>query len=99
IVPHPVLSRVKHTSALPRIVALGEARTHGAHEVLFRTVAGFVSEGTSTNVFWVKASTLYTPAVEGAGCLPGVARCWVLAWAAREGVEVREGTCPPTDRL
>lgn len=91
---HPILSRVKHTSSLPRIVAAQEAAAAGADEALFCTPEGWVAEGTATNVFWVRAGTLFTPGVDGAGCLPGVARAWVLEWAAAQGLPVREGTFP-----
>ncbi|BAS29183.1 aminotransferase class IV [Limnochorda pilosa] len=93
-VPHPILSRIKHTSALARIVALREAEGRDADEVLFCTPAGAVVEGTATNIFWVTEGALHTPAVEATGCLPGVGRRWVIEWAENAGVRVHQGVFP-----
>lgn len=99
VLPHPVLSRVKHTSALPRIVAFQEGQTHGADEVIALAPEGIVSEGCATNVFWRRGHRLYTPDVEKSGCLPGVARHHIIQWARGEGVSVEEGSYPLEDLL
>lgn len=90
IAPHPVLSRVKHTSALPRILARQEARAAGANEALIVTPSGEVAEGAATNLFWVQEDELFTPSLL-TGCLPGVARTWLLGWAREMGMRVRVG--------
>lgn len=98
VLPHPILSRVKHTSALPRIVAFQEAEIHGADEVITLTAAGFISEGCAANVFWRRGDDVYTPDVEGSGCLPGVGRQTLIRWARQEGFRVVEG-CYPLESL
>lgn len=90
-VPHPVLGRVKHLSALPRVLARQEARARGADEALLLTPEGYLAEGAATNLFWVSAGRLFTPAPV-TGCLPGIARAWVLSWVARRGISTTEGT-------
>lgn len=60
------------------------------HEGLFLTGEGFVAEGVTSNVFWVKDGTLYTPSIE-TGILPGTTRAFVLELAAKLGMVVREG--------
>lgn len=75
------------------VLALREARTHGAQEALLLDRAGNVTEGTSSNVFAVSGGALETPPL-GAGILAGVTRAVVLDVAGRLGVPVREGSLP-----
>lgn len=69
----------KTTAYADNLAAAGEARRAGADEALLLTVDGDLSEGTATNVFWVKGGVLLTPSLE-TGCLPGIARALVLEW-------------------
>jgi len=57
--------------------ALAGARRTGAHDALLVTPDGYVAEGTSWNLFWWDAGTLYTPA-QGLGVLPGIGRSRVM---------------------
>ncbi|KPN96185.1 aminodeoxychorismate lyase [Lysinibacillus sp. ZYM-1] len=59
-------------------------------EGFFLTETGYVAEGVTSNVFWVKNDILYTPSLE-TGILPGVIRAWVIKKAVALGIEVREG--------
>jgi len=59
-------------------------------EGFFLTEAGYVAEGVTSNVFWVKNDILYTPSLE-TGILPGIVRAWVIKKADALGLEVREG--------
>jgi len=56
--------------------ALDHAVASGADEALFVTPEGNVLEGTATNVFAVRGTTLITAP---SGMLPGIVRGWVLA--------------------
>lgn len=96
VVPHPLLSRCKHTSALPKVMARAEARAAGADEILFLTPDGRLIEGAATNLFWVKEGRIFTPSLE-TGCLPGVARGWLLDWARSRKLETAEGEFFLTD--
>lgn len=60
------------------------------YEGLFLTKAGFVAEGVTSNVFWVKDGELYTPSIE-TGILPGTTRKFVMRIAESIGVPVHEG--------
>lgn len=62
-------------------------------EPIVETTGGMVSEGATSNLFWVRQGRLYTPSLEN-GCLPGIARAFVLELAQREGIEVTEGLWP-----
>ncbi|MFJ7733598.1 aminodeoxychorismate lyase [Lysinibacillus sp. NPDC097231] len=59
-------------------------------EGFFLTEGGFVAEGVTSNIFWVKDDILYTPSLE-TGILPGIIRAWVIKRAQSLGIEVREG--------
>lgn len=89
VLPHPVLSRVKHTSALSRVLLRTEARRRGAGEVILINTRGNLVAGVATNLFWVREGTVYTPDLEQ-GPLPGIGRRFVL-----ETMPVVEGAFPP----
>ncbi|MCD4830317.1 MAG: aminotransferase class IV [Anaerohalosphaeraceae bacterium] len=79
----------KATSCFSRIFTLGQAHRKGAVEALWFTLDGKLAEGCVSNVFIVKDSVVYTPTVN-TPILPGVARKWVIALAAKEKIEVAE---------
>lgn len=59
-------------------------------EGLFVTKEGYVAEGVTSNVFWVKDDCLYTPSIE-TGILPGTTRAFILELAKRLEIKVCEG--------
>jgi len=83
------LARFKTCNKLPQVLARAEADDAGAHEALLLNTDGFVAEGTSSNVFWIKGGVIYTPPV-AAGILPGVTRSVVFEIATKLGISIRE---------
>lgn len=83
---------------LVAVLAMQEARTHGAVEALIVDGSGHVVEGATSNVFAVRGDVLCTPS-EGEGILPGITRRHVLEVAARLGVEVRLGALTKEELL
>jgi branched-chain amino acid aminotransferase len=78
------LAGLKTTSYAENVVALAEARRHGASEAVFANTVGNLCEGTGTNVFYVVDGELRTPTL-ASGCLAGVTRALLLTWyGARE---------------
>ncbi|HET8722730.1 MAG TPA: aminotransferase class IV [Anaeromyxobacteraceae bacterium] len=75
------------------VLAVGEAREHGAQEALLLDGAGCVTEGASSNVFAVRGGVLETPPL-GAGILAGVTRAVVVDLARRLGIPFREAPLP-----
>lgn len=67
-----------------------------AHEGIFLTEDGFVAEGVTSNVFWVKDGQLFTPSIE-TGILPGTTRAFVMQVAERIGLAVHEGFYSPKE--
>lgn len=78
---HNFLNNVRGRLELPSLKEL---------EGLFVTAEGFVAEGVTSNVFWVKDDELYTPAIE-TGILPGTTRASVIELAQSSGIVVNEG--------
>jgi branched-chain amino acid aminotransferase len=94
--PQAVDPTAKTGAHLPHVLAVREARAAGAHEALLLDARGFVTEGSSSNVFAVTGGVVRTPPL-AAGILAGVTRGVVLALARAEGVPVEEVALRPSD--
>jgi 4-amino-4-deoxychorismate lyase len=75
---------------LNSILARQELEHFPAVEGLMLTAEGFLAEGIVSNLFFVIAGSLYTPAV-GLGILDGVTRKFVIKLAQELGYPVEEG--------
>ena len=78
VVPWPrnergAVAGLKTTSYAENVVALAHAHERDAGEALFANLAGYLCEGTGTNVFVAHAGRLVTPPLSS-GCLAGVTR-------------------------
>lgn len=78
---HNFLNNVRGRLELPSLKEL---------EGLFVTEEGFVAEGITSNVFWMKGGVLFTPAIE-TGILPGTTRAYIIEVAKSIGIPVNEG--------
>ncbi len=87
---------VKSGNYLNNILALAEARRHGAHEAVMLSPDGLVAEGSTSNIFAVKNKTITTPAV-AVGLLAGITRARVIELAAECGFEVCCATLSPAE--
>jgi branched-chain amino acid aminotransferase len=74
----------KLTSYAPCILGLRHAVEQGGNEGFFAGAEGYL-EGTATNLFAVRGSTLITAASD---VLPGVMRAWILTTAATQGLAI-----------
>jgi D-alanine transaminase len=93
---------IKSIALLPNVLAKNAAVAAGFDEAAF-VDAGFVTEGSATNIFAVVGGKLVTHPV-GTKVLPGVTRAYVLECAAELGIEVderaiREEEAPRADEL
>jgi branched-chain amino acid aminotransferase len=79
----------KTGSHLPNVLALREARAAGAYEAFLLDDDGFVTEGSSSNVFAVRGGKVLTPPLAG-GILEGVTRGVVLRLARGIGISAEE---------
>jgi branched-chain amino acid aminotransferase len=94
--PDAVDPSAKTGAHLPNVLALREARAAGAHEALLLDGQGFVTEGSTSNVFAVTGGRLRTPPL-AAGILEGVTRGVVLRLARQAGVPAEEAPLRPED--
>ena len=85
----------KTTSYAENVVALNAAHRQGAHEALLPNTAGWLCEGTGSNVLVVRDGRLATPPLSS-GCLAGITRELFLEWAAADGLPVDETDLDPS---
>jgi len=86
-----MLPGVKSTSYAVNMAAEAEARRHGADDAVFVDAAGIVLEGPTTNIWWRRERTLFTPSLD-LGILAGVTRATVIELAGEADYDVEEGT-------
>lgn len=82
--------QIKSLSFLNNILAKQEAIRVGADDALMLNMDGYLSECTTSNIFFVKNQQLYTPAVD-CGILKGITRDVVIELAHKLEVCVEEG--------
>jgi branched-chain amino acid aminotransferase len=91
---HTQLAQYKTASRLPYTLAKLEADRAGVDEALLLNEAGHIAEFSASNIFVVKAGTLFTPPIKD-GALPGVTRAAVLELAKSLGIPAREESLLP----
>lgn len=88
--------RIKSLNFLNNILAKNEAIERGVYEAIMLNRDGYISEGTVSNIFFVRNGRLCTPSRE-VGILEGITREVVIGAAKADGIEVREGAFRPED--
>jgi branched-chain amino acid aminotransferase len=83
------LSRIKALPYLDNLLALEEARAHGADEALLLNTRGSIACASVANVFVVREGRLETPPIAG-GALPGTMRALVMSLARELGLAAVE---------
>jgi 4-amino-4-deoxychorismate lyase len=86
-----MLPGVKSTSYAVNMAAEAEAQRRGADDAVFVDASGIVLEGPTTNIWWRRERTLFTPSLD-LGILAGVTRATVIELAGDTGYDVEEGT-------
>jgi branched-chain amino acid aminotransferase len=87
--PESLDPALKTGNYLNNILALREAVDAGADDAILLDLSGRVTEGTTSNVFFVQRGVLVTPPLR-LGMLEGVTRGLVIEIARGEGLMVRE---------
>lgn len=88
--------RAKTGNYLNNVLALREAKAHGAYEAVMLDRAGRVTEGSTSNLFVVKDGRLLTPPLE-VGILEGVTRTVILELARELGIAAEERHLSPEE--
>ena len=91
---NPILAQppqIKSISFLNNILAKHEATRAGCFEALMLNMDGFLTECTTSNLFFIQNGELFTPAVE-CGILQGVTRDILIMLAREAGLSVVEGS-------
>lgn len=94
--PKTVDPSLKTISFLNNVLAKKEAKERGAMEGIFLTLEGHLSEGTISNLFWVRHGKLRTPSLR-TGILEGITRGVVLELAKKSGLKTEEGFYRPSE--
>ena len=92
------LTGVKSVNYLEHLIAWEEARARDFDEGVVLNERGEIVSATMANVFWVKAGTLHTPALQ-TGALAGTTRARVLELASELAIPTVEGTTPLHDLI
>jgi branched-chain amino acid aminotransferase len=87
--PQALDPALKTGNYLNNILAVKEAREAGADDAILLDLAGRVTEGSTSNVFFVQHGVLVTPPLE-LGMLEGVTRAVIIGIARDEGFLVHE---------
>jgi len=85
---------MKSISFLNNVMAKMEAKKAGGDEGLFLNLEGYLSEGTTSNLFWLRRGKLETPSLE-VGLLEGITREVVIGLAREKNIPVEEGFYKP----
>lgn len=85
----PAMPELKTMNYLPNVIAKMEAVKRGAFEGIFVNKRGFITEGSSTNIFIFSKGVLKTPQARETA-LPGVTRKIIIELAIKAGLKVRQ---------
>ncbi len=88
--------QIKSTNFLNNILARIDSKKSGADEGILLNRNGFLTEGTVSNLFFVKDGTLCTPSLQ-AGILKGVTRGVILEIAQKLEFPIRKGLFLPEE--
>jgi branched-chain amino acid aminotransferase group I len=90
------LSGIKTTNYLVSVMARKEAKAKGMDEALLLNEDGNITEGSTSNIFFVNPPGLVTPSL-ASGILPGITRNLVVEIAGRLGIGTTEADISPAD--
>ena len=90
------LNNIKSTNYLVSILARKEAVARGFDEALLLNEDGCITEGSTSNIFFVTGSGLVTPPLDS-GILPGITRDTVIEIARELGIDMAQEDVKPAD--
>ncbi|MPQ44115.1 aminotransferase class IV [Clostridium tarantellae] len=72
-----ILTYIKSMCYIENLIEKKKAIRQGFEECIFLNEKGFLTEGSTSNMFFVKKNKIYTPAVS-CGLLNGIVRRWII---------------------
>ncbi len=84
---------VKTGNYLNNVLAIMEARKLGAQDAIMVNQWGHLTEGTTSNLFFVRDGRIYTPSLD-CGLLSGITRQVIMQLATENGFHMEEGKWP-----
>ena len=90
--------QIKSNNSLNTILAKMEGKAMRVFESVLLNLDGFLTEGTTSNIFFVRKDEIFTPALS-CGLLEGITRDAVIHLSLKAGRKVHEGRYAPTDLL
>lgn len=82
-------TRFKSMSGMAYVLAAREQQRRGLDELVLLNENAVVTEGVSSNIWWVRNEVVNTPSLSS-GCVAGVFRAHLLEKLEKEGVRVEE---------
>lgn len=73
-----MLSYIKSVNYIENLIEKEKAKVNGFDEVIFLNEKNHLTEGSSSNIFFIKGEKIYTPKVS-CGLLDGIIRKWVIS--------------------
>ena len=89
---------IKSGNYLNNVLAMAEARDQGVFDAIMLNHQGQVTEGTTSNIWCVRADEFITPPLE-AGLLSGITRQTLMTLARASGMVVKEQNLTPEELL
>ena len=88
--PHTKLTYIKSNNYLENLLEKTKANKMGYEEAIYSNTEGFLSEGTYTNIFFVKNNKVFTPSIT-CGLLPGIMRDKVIEIIQKHSIKLEVG--------
>ncbi len=88
--PFAIPSSLKLTSLANHLFASIEAKENGFDDGIMLNSEGYVTEGSTFNLFFIKDNKIYTPHLD-TGILPGITRSVLLNLFNKENLQYEEG--------
>ncbi|TCT13969.1 4-amino-4-deoxychorismate lyase [Natranaerovirga pectinivora] len=93
-----LLVNIKSNNYIENLIARQKAIETGFDEVIFENTKNHICEGAISNIFFIKNSVVYTPAIE-CGLLPGIIRDKIISIGKGLKLIVRTGQYSKEDLL
>jgi branched-chain amino acid aminotransferase len=93
----PPLAAMKTTSCLVKMLARAEARESGCDDAVLLNSAGFVTEASTGNLFWIDEKGVLKTVPEAQGLLHGIVRTGLLNLLKGKGIVWREEAILPEE--